>query len=166
MTGATGFLGKIIVEKILRSLDVKKLIILVRCKKGADPMDRIGEILSSTCFDLLRRKMGPHGLHEFARSKLLLIGGDVGEENLGLSAENLKMILDEADVFINNAANTKLVEKLKILLQQNYYSAVQSVKIAKQMKKLLVYMHVSTMSVHADTREDFLMKEEVRNNYE
>lgn len=45
ITGGTGFMGKVLVEKILRSLpDVKKVILLIRPKRGVDPMQRLENI--------------------------------------------------------------------------------------------------------------------------
>ena len=42
ITGCTGFLGKVILEKILRSCPhVKKIILLVRPKKDVEPMARV-----------------------------------------------------------------------------------------------------------------------------
>jgi len=42
LTGATGFLGKVILEKFFRSLpEVKKIYILVRPKRGVEIMDRV-----------------------------------------------------------------------------------------------------------------------------
>ena len=42
LTGATGFLGKVVLEKLFRSLsDVKRIYILVRPKRGVEIMDRV-----------------------------------------------------------------------------------------------------------------------------
>ena len=39
ITGTTGFVGKVVLEKILRSLpDLKRIYIMVRAKKGFTPM--------------------------------------------------------------------------------------------------------------------------------
>ena len=47
ITGATGFLGKALVEKLLRSCyDIDKIYLLVRGKKGKSPMERLDEITS------------------------------------------------------------------------------------------------------------------------
>lgn len=41
ITGATGFMGKVLVEKLLRSCpDVKRIYLLIRSKKGVDPLIR------------------------------------------------------------------------------------------------------------------------------
>ena len=47
ITGATGFLGKCLVEKLLRSCyDLKKIYVLVRHKKGNTPAQRLNEIFN------------------------------------------------------------------------------------------------------------------------
>jgi thioester reductase-like protein len=42
LTGATGFLGKVVLEKFFRTLPmVKRIYILVRPKRGTQIMDRV-----------------------------------------------------------------------------------------------------------------------------
>jgi len=42
LTGCTGFLGKVILEKLFRSCpDINKVYIMVRPKRSMEPMDRI-----------------------------------------------------------------------------------------------------------------------------
>jgi fatty acyl-CoA reductase len=41
VTGSTGFLGKILIEKILRSCPVKTIVIIVRNKNGISPQQRV-----------------------------------------------------------------------------------------------------------------------------
>ena len=42
LTGTTGFVGKVVLEKVLRSLpDTGMLYIMVRDKKGMKPMERV-----------------------------------------------------------------------------------------------------------------------------
>jgi len=44
VTGSTGFLGKILTEKLLRSCSVENIAILVRSKKGFDASQRVADI--------------------------------------------------------------------------------------------------------------------------
>lgn len=44
VTGSTGFLGKILVEKILRACPIKKIAIIVRNKKGINANQRVADI--------------------------------------------------------------------------------------------------------------------------
>jgi fatty acyl-CoA reductase len=47
ITGATGFLGKTLIEKLIRSCsDINKIYILIRHKKGKTPTERLIEILN------------------------------------------------------------------------------------------------------------------------
>lgn len=48
ITGATGFLGKIVIEKLLRDCPlVKKIFLLTRSRRGVNPQQRIDNILDS-----------------------------------------------------------------------------------------------------------------------
>ena len=48
LTGATGFLGKVFIEKVLRSCpDVREIFLLIRPKKGFNIKERLKEILNS-----------------------------------------------------------------------------------------------------------------------
>lgn len=48
ITGATGFLGKILIEKILRSCeDVGTIYLTIRCKKGCDKEERLKKLFES-----------------------------------------------------------------------------------------------------------------------
>lgn len=48
ITGGSGFLGKVLIEKILRKTpEVKKIYLLLRAKKGKEPRLRIDDIFSS-----------------------------------------------------------------------------------------------------------------------
>jgi len=48
VTGATGFMGKVLVEKLLRSIpDIGNVYILVREKRGKTSKERLDNLLSS-----------------------------------------------------------------------------------------------------------------------
>lgn len=54
ITGGSGFLGKVLIEKILRkSPNIKKIYLLMRTKKGKDSKQRIVELFNS-CVSLHR----------------------------------------------------------------------------------------------------------------
>lgn len=48
VTGATGFMGKVLIEKLLRATDVATIFILIRAKKGKDLHARLEEIVQDT----------------------------------------------------------------------------------------------------------------------
>ena len=89
MSGCTGFLGKVVLEKIFRSCpDINKVYLMVRAKRGKKPiMDRIkDEILSSYCFSKIPN------LKALAESKIIPVAGDLIMDKLGLSEEDRLMI--------------------------------------------------------------------------
>lgn len=58
ITGTTGFLGKVLLEKMLFSLScVDRIYVLIRAKEGSNLHERFKkEIVSSACFDRLRQQ--------------------------------------------------------------------------------------------------------------
>jgi fatty acyl-CoA reductase len=46
VTGATGFLGKVLLEKLRACPDVGNIFVLVRSKKGKEPIERVQNIIS------------------------------------------------------------------------------------------------------------------------
>lgn len=48
ITGGTGFMGKVFVEKLLRNVpDIGRIYLLIRVKKGKDPKDRLVEMFEN-----------------------------------------------------------------------------------------------------------------------
>lgn len=101
VTGASGFLGTALVAKILDSLpDVADLLLVVRSKPGAPAPDRVQRrVLGSNAFDALRQRDDWHWLEQ----KVSTLDGDLRDENLGLSADDLAKLRD-VDIVIHCAA--------------------------------------------------------------
>ena len=56
LTGCTGFLGKVLVEKILRSIpQIGKIYLLVRGKRNMNASERLLDILSSRLFSVCKK---------------------------------------------------------------------------------------------------------------
>ena len=71
LSGCTGFLGKVILEKLMRSCpDINKFYIMVRPKRNKKPLDRVkNEILNSYNFSVLK-KQNPDFM-KWAESKII-----------------------------------------------------------------------------------------------
>ena len=93
LSGCTGFLGKVILEKLLRSCpDIGQIYILLRAKRHRKPLHRIKtEILDSMCFQ--RCKWERPDFIDFAISKITYIEGDLTSENLGMSDADRKFLV-------------------------------------------------------------------------
>eukprot|EP00961_Rhodomonas_salina_P177876 2398596-Rhodomonas_salina.1 len=71
MTGTTGFVGKCLLEKMLRDVpDLHKVFILIRPKKNVQPQQRaVAEISTSPIFNRLRSEVGfPPPSHEIRKA--------------------------------------------------------------------------------------------------
>src|SRR3954468_17462781 len=87
VTGATGFLGTALVERLLRSVPDCEVVILVRPGRRSSAADRTRrEIIKNNCFDRLREEWGERFDDEIGR-RLRVIAGDVSVDGLGLNDE-------------------------------------------------------------------------------
>ncbi|CAG9854301.1 unnamed protein product [Phyllotreta striolata] len=152
ITGGTGFLGKLAVEKLLRTCEVAKIYILVRAKKGKDPQKRFEELFDDPSFEPLKRK-DPTLLR-----KVETVNGDVSLPNLGMTEDDLELIKSEVDVVFHFAATVRFDEKLRTACNINVRAVRDLMRIAKDMKKLRALIHVSTAfsnCVHTTIEEKF-----------
>ncbi|KAK4878208.1 hypothetical protein RN001_010714 [Aquatica leii] len=137
-------MGKVLVEKILRTCPlVKKIYLLVREKKGKSPQERLREIFNSALFDLLKKTRGEEIL-----AKIIAIPGDVLEDNLGLSEESRKMLREETNIIFHLAATIRFDDPLKKAVLLNVRGTKYMLDFAKECRKLSVFNHVSTAYCH------------------
>jgi alcohol-forming fatty acyl-CoA reductase len=101
ITGASGFLGTALVAKLLASVpEVAELWLLVRSKPGAPAADRVQRrVLGSNAFETLRARDDWPAL----QAKVHTIDGDLREDLLGLSEENLRAVAS-VDIVLHCAA--------------------------------------------------------------
>jgi alcohol-forming fatty acyl-CoA reductase len=85
ITGVTGFIGKLLVTKLLYSCpNINKIYCLIRNKNGMNSMQRLNEITACKVFDLLRKK------YPTFKDKLIAINGDIlNNNNLNLNNQEL-----------------------------------------------------------------------------
>ncbi|KAJ8916667.1 hypothetical protein NQ315_000312, partial [Exocentrus adspersus] len=145
VTGATGFIGKVLVEKLLRSCpDVAKIYVLIRAKKGKSVEERIAEMLELPLFDLLRQT------HPENLKKVVPVVGDVTELDLGMSAEDRAVLVEDVNFVYHIAASVRFDDSLHDAIIMNTRGTREVVLLAKQMKRLEVLVHFSTTYCHTD----------------
>ncbi len=77
MTGGTGFVGKVILEKMLYSLSNVKVLVLIRGKKGSSVTERFRkEIVDSECFSRIKEREQGNYVQWFL-SRVTPIQGDL-----------------------------------------------------------------------------------------
>ncbi|MED6106226.1 hypothetical protein PIB30_002679 [Stylosanthes scabra] len=157
ITGATGFLAKVLIEKILRTEpDVMYLLIKAENKQAA--IERLNnEIINTELFSCLRQIHGK-SFQAFMLSKLVPVVGNICESNLGLDEESSTVIADEVDVIVNSAANTTFDERYDTAININTRGPCHLMSIAKKCKKLKLFLQVSTAYVNGQRHGRILEK--------
>lgn len=133
LTGATGFLGKLLLEKLLRDCPtLKHVYILIRKKKGKTPEIRFQEIFETPIFDVLKRRRLNF------QNKVSLVEGDCVLADLGLDEVTKKKLIDEVDCVFHCAAAVRFDQDIKTAVYVNVRAVRDLLAMAKQMKKLKV----------------------------
>ncbi|CAF3215487.1 unnamed protein product [Rotaria socialis] len=139
ITGATGFIGKQLVEKLIRSCpDLEHIYLLVRPKRGRAVSERLKELLSSPLFNVAR------AANPNFESKILALQGDILDPNLGLNAHDEQTLIENCHIVFHSAATVRFHEPLRLAVQMNVASVVKILALCHKMKKLQSVVHVST----------------------
>jgi alcohol-forming fatty acyl-CoA reductase len=123
VTGATGFLGTALVERLLRGAPGCEVALIVRSSRRTSSAERVRrEILRNDCFDRLRAELQAEGKsfdEEMERRVLRhVIDGDVSRDGLGLGAEGLA-ILAKCHTVIHSAAAVAFDSPLDAAVETN-----------------------------------------------
>ncbi|CRK97592.1 CLUMA_CG010977, isoform A [Clunio marinus] len=145
ITGGTGFMGKVLVEKLLRSCPgIKNIYLLIRPKRGQEINSRLSEIINGPLFDKLRKER-PNDLN-----KIIPIHGDITSEELGISEADQALLSRTVSVVFHSAATVKFDEKLKLSVTINMLGTKRLVQLCQRMISLDALVHVSTAYCNCD----------------
>ncbi|KAF7378687.1 hypothetical protein HZH66_015474 [Vespula vulgaris] len=139
ITGATGFIGKLLIEKLLRECPgITCIYLLIRTKKGKSVLQRTNELIEDSFFDTLREKQPTF------QNRIVTIEGDSSLPNLGISMIDRATLIREVSIVFNVAATVKFNEKIKLATTINVQSLKDLINLSKEMPKLKSFIHVST----------------------
>ncbi|XP_063912916.1 fatty acyl-CoA reductase wat-like isoform X2 [Zophobas morio] len=136
ITGGNGLVGKLILEKLLRTCwDLKKIYLLMRPKKGKSPEQRFSDLFTNPCFESIKGKN--------FKSKVVLICGDCNQPGLGINSEDVDILKKETTCIFHIAANVNFLQTIK---EASYIVSCtkEMIKLAKEMANLKVFAYVST----------------------
>ena len=157
ITGATGFLAKALVEKILRCApDVGRLYLVVRSRRRKDgttlsAKERVEEeILQSAAFARLREIHGDR-YAEFMGEKVHAVEGDLTLDHLGLEPELYQRLAAEVHVVLTCAASVTFDEEIDAALQLNALGAKRMLEFAHACADAML-VHVSTAYVNGQRK--------------
>ncbi|KAK2036374.1 hypothetical protein LZ31DRAFT_580575 [Colletotrichum somersetense] len=139
LTGATGFLGKVVLEELLRQRErshLAQVILIVRGKDGLDGRERFFKHTArSKCFANL-----PSGWQDSVR----VFGGDLGLAECGLDKKDLIGIRDRVTHIIHVAGHIKFDAEVSEAVESNVTSSLNILNLAKACKMLQRLVITST----------------------
>lgn len=148
VTGASGFMGKVLLEKLLYSCsDLDKIYVLMRSKKSRSVETRLDEIFKLPLFQRMRNEK-PQLL-----KKVIPMNGDVCLSDLGITDQQRELLINEVHVVFHFAATLRLEAKLKDAIEMNTIGTKKLLDLAREMKHLECFVHLSTAFCHVDQEE-------------
>uniref|UniRef100_A0A182ITL8 Fatty acyl-CoA reductase n=1 Tax=Anopheles atroparvus TaxID=41427 RepID=A0A182ITL8_ANOAO len=138
LTGGSGFMGKVLIEKLLRSCpQIGRVFVLMRGKRGKTLEERLKTITDGVLFDVLKNE------NPTALGKICPIEGDCTQLKLGMSPDSIELMKDVQYVF-HAAASVRFDDPLKDAIMTNTRSTREVFEWAKTLGKLRAVVHVST----------------------
>ena len=161
VTGATGFVGKVVLTMLLdRFPGIGRVFVLVRPGTGGTAEARFfGKVAGSRPFDPLRARHGDR-LEAFLREKCVPLAGDVADPLLGVGPEIDR--LAGLDLVLNCAGLVDFNPSLELALSVNVAGARNAVELCARTGAALV--HVSTCFV-AGNRDGVVYEDEEIRGY-
>jgi len=153
ITGASGFLGKTLLEKLLWEVpDVSEVRLLVR--PGKENSDRhesarlriINDIQTSPAFKRLRER--ETDLIQFLDKKIRVLPCDFLQEDLGLSREDQNIISNDLDAVIHIAATVSWDERFDYSIRANSLGTNRLLKMVQACSPVPRFVHISSAYVH------------------
>ncbi|MGY6500532.1 MAG: HAD-IB family hydrolase [Acidimicrobiales bacterium] len=143
VTGATGFLGTALVERLLRSTPGCELVLLLRPGRMRTVDQRARrEIFKNDAFDRLRADLGADGFDEMIARRVQVVKGDVGTDGLGLDDDG-RALLASCDIVIHSAATVSFDSPLDSAVEVNLLGPS---RIAATLNDLGVAPHLVAVS--------------------
>lgn len=148
LTGATGFLAKAFLEKLLRTVpDIGRVYLLIRASDVRHTLARAeNDIFSSNLFDHLKTA-SPRWFQRTLRDKVRFVNGETSRARLGLSTKDYLQLTHEIDVVVNAAASTDFLNRLDAAVGTNTISVAHLTEFVERSRRARL-LHVSTCYVN------------------
>ena len=142
LTGATGFVGKVVLQELIRrkgEFGIAQIYVLIRPKKGKTPVERFDdEIASSRCFELL-----PAGWTRHVRP----VAGELTHRDCGLTEHDVQVVTRQISHIVHCAASVEFDLPIAEAAAANITSALNMLDLARRCKQLVRMTSVSTAYV-------------------
>jgi alcohol-forming fatty acyl-CoA reductase len=116
LTGVTGFLGQVVLERLLLDFPDTKVVLLVRSQTGSSSMQRVEYLLRKPAFVVLRERFGEQGLLDHLHAHVEVVDGDFGR--------GIPEIPGDLDITIHSAATVSFDPPIDEGFQTNVLGAL------------------------------------------
>ena len=116
LTGATGFVGQAVLERLLSDHPETTISILVRAKAGADTAGRVSVLLKKPAFDSWREKVGDAAVEKAAKERIRVVEGEMG---------SIPQLPKDLDVVIHSASVVSFDPPIDEAFDTNVNGAMQ-----------------------------------------
>ena len=148
VTGASGFLAKVFVEKLLRCVEtIGGIHLLIRPRPGRmTAQQRVErEVLGSCAFDRARATLGD-GFAQMCAKKVHVVAGDLTRERIGLDEESYGRLAETVTLVVNSAATVTFDERMDLAVDLNALGPQRLLRFVKECGNV-PFLHVSTCYV-------------------
>lgn len=153
MTGASGYLGSYVAEKLLRE-HKQNLGVLIRGKDEKDVTNKLWESL--------QLHMDEKEFHEHLKTRIRIFRGDLTEKNFGLSSKEWDEVVKSTESIIHCAASLNRKSD-KVCMNVNLRGTLQLIQLARAVQNdhgLRRFSFVSTVAV-AGHRSNEVVQEDL-----
>lgn len=166
VTGCTGFLGKVLLEKLLwefctpafeaaagsGSYGGPLINVLIRSSAKSSAQERFNELMEVDAFGRLRRRLGDSFLRQFLQQCVEVIDGDIESDGLGLPTASYANLADKLDIVFHCAAMVAWGAPVHSSLLTNAAGSRRVSQLAKDARvdygRTVRFVDISTCWVH------------------
>ncbi|XP_043604749.1 putative fatty acyl-CoA reductase CG8306 [Bombus pyrosoma] len=148
VTGATGFVGVGLLEKLMRVCPrVAAIFILIRPKSNETIEQRFEKIIDDPIYDNIKAK------HPSVLSKVYPVEGDVSLPHLGLSREDRNLLLEKVNIVFHVATTVRFDEPLHVAVNVNTKDTARVIELWNDLRHRISFVHVGTAYSNANLHE-------------
>lgn len=149
LTGVTGFVGKVVLEELIRqrtdgTLQFDRILVAIRSLRGQSALERfLGKVVKSPCFSKL-----PSGWH----NDVSVIQGDLMEPDCGINTSYMDELTHNVTHIIHCAGCVSFDSPMNVLLAENVTASLNILQLAQKCPNLKRLVATSTAYVTPNTK--------------